>query len=121
VDRRTLQEWVELYERAWRSPGTELVSELFARDATYSEAPFREPRRGLDEIERLWEEERDGPDEPFTMAGEIVAVEGDTGVVRVEVSYERPPQLWRDLWVVRFGADGRCVAFEEWPFAPKRG
>jgi hypothetical protein len=25
---------------------------------------------------------------------------------------------WRDLWVLRFDADGRCTAFEEWPFVP---
>jgi hypothetical protein len=29
-----------------------------------------------------------------------------------------PAERWRDLWVIRFGDDGRCVAFEEWPFAP---
>jgi hypothetical protein len=25
---------------------------------------------------------------------------------------------WRDLWVIRFDQDGRCVEFVEWPIAP---
>lgn len=47
------------------------------------------------------------------------AVDGDTAVVRVEVTYGEPrPGEYRDLWIVRLGADGRCREFEEWPFWP---
>ena len=36
------------------------------------------------------------------MTSEIVAVEGDTGVSRVEVWYDGPPpRHYRDLWIVR--------------------
>ena len=67
----------------------------------------------------MWEGERSGPDEKFSMSSEIVAVEGDTGVARLEVRYGEPrPQLYRDLWVVTLDADGRCTSFEEWPFWP---
>ena len=118
MDRRAFEAWIELYERAWRSPGTVLLAELFAPGATYSMAPFKEPHRGLAAIERLWEAERAGPEEEFTLATEIVAVEGDTGVARAEVHYAEPPQHYRDLWIVRFDSDGRCLAFEEWPFSP---
>jgi hypothetical protein len=42
-------------------------------------------------------------------------------VVRAEVSYGDPPtQEYRDLWVIRFAADGRCAWFEEWPFWPQQ-
>ena len=51
------------------------------------------------------------------MTSEIVAVDGLTAVVRVEVHYG-DGERWRDLWIVTFDADGRCRAFEEWPFAP---
>jgi ketosteroid isomerase-like protein len=122
MDRTALRRWVESYERAWRTPGTDSLAELFAPDATYSMAPFEEDHRGLDAIAELWEAEREGPDEIFTMESEILAVEGDTGVVRVEVRYGEPVRrVYRDLWVVRLGADGRCTAFEEWPFWPRRG
>jgi hypothetical protein len=90
-----------------------VLSELFAPDATYSTAPFEEPYRGLEAIGELWEAEREGPDEVFTMESEIVAVEGDTGVVRVEVRYGDPlRQLYRDLWIVHLDEAGRCLAFE---------
>ena len=120
MDRHALQAWIELYERAWRSPGTALVADLFAPEATYRMAPFQEPHHGLDAIERLWKAERAGPDETFRLETEIVAVEGDTGVVRAEVWYEQPAQHFRDLWIVRFDDDGRCLAFEEWPFSPPK-
>jgi ketosteroid isomerase-like protein len=118
----SIEEWVEGYERAWRSAVTESLRELFAEDATYRMSPYEEPARGIAAIAELWEREREGPDEPFEMRHAIVAVEGDTAVVRVEVQYGGPERLqYRDLWVVRFAADGRCLEFEEWPFWPERG
>jgi hypothetical protein len=55
------------------------------------------------------------------MSSEIVAVEDQTAVVRVEVAYGRPPNdEWRDLWLIRFATDGRCEEFEEWPFGAPR-
>src|SRR6266540_2439759 len=94
MDRAGVQAWVALYERAWRTPSTEVLAEM-------------------------WEAEREGPEEVFAMDSEVVAVEGDTGVARLEVRYGEPVrQTYRDLWVVRFDAQGRCLAFEEWPFWP---
>ena len=119
MDRSTLRSWIERYEQAWRTPGTATLAELFTPDATYSLAPYAAPHRGLDAIATMWEAEREGPDEVFTMTSDIVAVDGDTGVVRVEVSYGDPPtQGYRDLWIVTLDRDGRCTAFEEWPFWP---
>ena len=119
VDRGRIAEWVADYERAWRTAGTDQLAELFTPDATYLTTPFAEPVRGLDAIAELWEEEREGPDEEFTLQSEIVAVEGDTGVVRLEVRYGEPHhRTYRDIWIVRLDRDGRCVYFEEWPFWP---
>lgn len=121
IDRAAVSAWVAAYERAWRSAGVEALAELFAGDATYRMSPYEEPARGLTEIGALWERERKGPDEEFTMSDEAVAVEGDTAVVRVEVRYLGPEPLeYRDLWVIRFAPDGRCREFEEWPFWPGR-
>jgi ketosteroid isomerase-like protein len=119
VDRPALERWVDAYERAWRAPGTDGLGDLFTPDAVYVTAPFEEPHRGLPAIAELWEAEREGPDEVFAMTSEIVAVEGDRGVVRVEVRYGEPMhQLYRDLWIVELDSEGRCRAFEEWPFWP---
>jgi ketosteroid isomerase-like protein len=110
--------WVDAYERAWRTPGVEALGRLFTEDATYSTAPFERPFSGMAAIRSMWEEGRE-PGEEFEMAAEAVAVEGDTGVVRVRVRYTAPQeQEFLDLWIVRLAPDGRCAAFEEWPFWP---
>jgi len=58
----------------------------------------------------------------FTMTADVVAVEGDIAVVRVDVSYTAPrPQEYRDLWLLRFADDGRVADFEEWAYWPGRG
>jgi uncharacterized protein (TIGR02246 family) len=120
VDRPTFEDWIERYERAWRAPGTEQLAELFAADASYRTAPFEEPYRGLEAIARMWEAEREGPDEDFEMNSEVVAVEGDTGVARLEVRYLKPGgKTYRDVWIVTLDGRGRCSAFEEWPFWPR--
>jgi hypothetical protein len=122
VDRARLAKWIEDYERAWRTPGTEPLAELFAPDATYSMGPFEPTHQGLDAIAELWEREREGgPDEPFRMTSEIVAVEGDTGVARLDVRYDAPPRHYRDIWIVRLDQAGLCTHFEEWPLWPELG
>jgi hypothetical protein len=128
LDRAQLNEWINAYERAWRTPGTEILAELFTEDASYSTAPYEEPHRGLESIGEMWEEERIGPDEAFEMTSEVLAVEGDTGVARVTVDYRRATDAdgrvhrqqkeYLDLWVVRLDEDGLCSHFEEWPFWP---
>ena len=120
MTRDDLGAWVGAYELAWRTSGTASLADLFAEDATYSPAPFQETHRGLAAIGAMWEREREGPHEGFTLEWELVAVEGDTGVVRADVRYAAPAQRWADLWLIRFDEHGRCVAFEEWPFAPPR-
>ena len=122
MNRSDVERWVDGYERAWRTAGTGGLGDLFSPDASYLPSPWAAPVEGLAAISRFWEDEREGPDEPFTMAPEILAVDGATAVVRVSVDYDQgqatAAQRWRDLWVIRFDDDGRCVAFEEWPFAP---
>ena len=119
MNRDEFSDWIAAYERAWRTAGTAMLAELFAVDSTYSNDPYGETHRGLEAIAVLWERERAGPDEAFEMGAEVLAVEGDTGVARVEVRYGDPkPAEYRDLWIVRLDDQGRCVAFEEWPFWP---
>ena len=120
MDRAALADWIAAYDRAWRTPGTGPLDQLFTADATYSPGPFEPTVSGLDPIAQFWEAERKGPEEPFRMTSEVVAVEGDTGVARVEVWYDGPPALhYRDLWIVRLDDSGRCTHFEEWPFWPE--
>ncbi len=119
MDHEDLACWIDRYERAWRTPGTALLEELFAPGATYRAAPFEPAICGRAAIASFWETEREGPDEVFSMAWEPVAVENDVGVARVEVRYGDPPvRVYRDLWIVTLSREGLCSAFEEWPFFP---
>jgi hypothetical protein len=117
--RAHVTDWLRAYEVAWRSAGTDLVRRLFTEGASYRLAPFEDPIEGLDAIAAMWERERKGPDEQFDLQSDIVAVEADTAVVRLEVHYAGPPPtVYRDLWIVEFDQAGKCRAFEEWPFWP---
>ena len=119
TDRGTVSRWLAGYEAAWRAAGTGGLAGLFTSDATYLQSPYEAPVTGLDAIGRMWEDEREGPDEAFTLATEILAVDGPTAVVRAEVHYGDPPlQEYRDLWIIRLAEDGRCRWFEEWPYWP---
>jgi ketosteroid isomerase-like protein len=121
TDRPSVRRWVEEYERAWRMPGTTRISSLFTVDATYLHSPYEEPVVGLDAIGRMWEEDREGPNEVFSISTDVVAVDDPMAVVRAEVRYGQPVrQEYRDLWILQFESDGRCSWFEEWPYWPGR-
>jgi hypothetical protein len=116
LDGPEVDDWLDRYERAWRSPGTDQLRQLFAETVTYSMSPWAEPIDGLDALGRFWDSSRT-TDEAFDMRREIVAIDGRLAVVRVAVEYA-DGQRWRDLWLIAIDADGRCERFEEWPFAP---
>jgi hypothetical protein len=67
MDRAQVERWVAGYETAWRTPGTEVLGELFSDGATYLPSPWTDPLEGLPALAEWWEAGRDGPDEAFTM------------------------------------------------------
>jgi ketosteroid isomerase-like protein len=116
VDRDEVMRWVARYERAWRDGDLDTVAELFTEDARYRPSPYEESEVGHAAIRAFW---LDDEDETFTVRAEPVAVEGREAVVRLEVRYGDPlRQEYRDLWVLRFAADGRVEDFEEWAYWP---
>jgi hypothetical protein len=117
TDRDDVNDWVARYERAWRTPGTVALDEVFTERVTYVTSPWASPILGMDSLRRFWDAARSGPDEGFRMTREIVAVDGRTAVVRVQVDYD-DGQRWRDLWLLTLDDHGVCEHFEEWPFAP---
>jgi ketosteroid isomerase-like protein len=121
TDRPAVRRWVERYERAWRTAGTAEIPSLFTAGATYLHSPYEKPVVGIDAIARMWEQDREGPNEVFTLTTEVVAVDDRTAVVRAEVRYGQPVrQEYRDVWIFRLEPDGRCSWFEEWPYWPGR-
>lgn len=114
-----VQNWLDAYVDAWRSSGTAKLAGIFAETISYSLSPWKSPLHGLAALKTFWQKARSGPDEVFELHSRIIAIEDKTAVVRVEVTYANDtPSQWRDLWILQFDANGLCVAFEEWPFAP---
>jgi hypothetical protein len=118
MNRAGVERWVARYEQLWRTPGTDGLGDLFTDDASYRASPWAPAVSGHDALAEFWEAERVSATEVFDMRSTVVAVDADTAVVRVEVDYAASGARWRDLWVLEFADDGRCRAFEEWPFAP---
>jgi ketosteroid isomerase-like protein len=120
MDRDGVMQWVDRYERAWRDQDVDGVGQLFTDDAQYLQSPYEPPHVGIEAIKELWRgDDDDGP--VFTMTAEAVAIEDAHAVVRVTVHYGDPVhQEYRDLWVLRFAADGRVEHFEEWAYWPDK-
>ena len=58
VDQRTVREWVDRYERAWRASGTGALADLFTETVTYVMSPWAVPIEGLPALRRFWDASR---------------------------------------------------------------
>jgi hypothetical protein len=87
TDRAMVSRWLAGYEAAWRARGTGQLAEIFTQDASYRLSPYAEPVVGLAAIGSMWEAERDGPDEVFTLPAEAMlnraaGLDGDDWLAR---------------------------------------
>jgi hypothetical protein len=113
-----VQGWLNRYIDAWRRNERQPIFDLFTEDATYSYGPYREPIKGREAIADSWLE---GPDAPDSRAAEYapIAVDGDTAVIRGRSRYfeedrSRLRTEYDNIFVIRFGPDGRAREFAEW-------
>lgn len=113
MDEQGLATWVDGYVRAWESNDPAAIGRLFADDAAYFNAPFREPWRGREAIVAGWLAVNDEPG-TWTFRFEVLAVAEEVGFVRGWTVYQDPPTAYANLWVIRLTADGQCVEFTEW-------
>jgi ketosteroid isomerase-like protein len=118
-DRTMVRRWLEAYVRAWKSYDETEIADLWTEDAVWH-YPFGVRARGRDSITAEWLAERDafmagGYDadyEPIAIDEDVVVTHGrtrfsdpSTGALRGEFD---------NIWVLRFGPDGRCAEFHEW-------
>lgn len=114
MDADDVMTWAQDYERAWREQDVAAVERLFTENALYLRGAYDEGLRGHGAIAGFWRDPT-----PFTMEAALVAHDPPTAVLRVEVHYRGArAHEFRDLWVVRFAADGRAEHFEEWAHWP---
>lgn len=113
-----LQDWLNRYIAAWRSNDPGEIGALFSDDAVYHYHPYGDDAvRGRDAIVSSWLEEGDPPD-GWDAAYEPYAVDGDRAVAvgwsRYEASDAEPKRTYRNAFLLRFAADGRCTEFTEY-------
>jgi ketosteroid isomerase-like protein len=108
-----VQRWLEAYVEAWRSYDRDAIGELFTEDATYAYHPYdAKPLRGRDAIIEDWLSDQDEP-ESWKASYEPLLIDGDRAVVVGETRYTNG-DVYSNLWVMRFAADGRCADYVEW-------
>jgi ketosteroid isomerase-like protein len=118
-DRAHVQRWLDAYVAAWQSYDPAAIADLWTEDARWV-YPFGVRAHGRDAIVAEWLAERDlfagrGYDaayEPIAIDGGVVVTHGRT-LFFDPVTGERQAEF-DNVWVLRFGPDGRCVEFHEW-------
>jgi ketosteroid isomerase-like protein len=113
MTREQVQKWLDAYVAAWGSNDPATIRELFSPDAEYRYHPYDdEPERGPEAIAAGWLEE---PDEPGSWEAHYapLLVEGDRAVATGETRYD-DGQVFSNIFVLGFDAEGRCREFTEW-------
>ncbi len=105
--------WVEGYRRAWASNQPDHIRALFTDDAVYYEQPYGRPREGVDAIVADWLDRRDEPGE-YEFSYDVLAADGDVGVVQGRTLYRTDDSEYANLWVIRFADGGRARQFTDW-------
>jgi ketosteroid isomerase-like protein len=113
IDEAIVRDWVERYIKAWNSNDPSEIGELFTANGVYVSGPFDEPWHGRETIVTNWLGRKDEPgDTQFTY--DVIAVDGDLGVVEAKTVYFDPPYEFGNLWLVRLNDAGQCTHYTEY-------
>ena len=117
MTRADFEQWLQRYRTAWATDDPQEIGALFTEDAVYSPWPFSKPWAGRERIVAKWVERGDSKN-PWQFESEVVAVDGDTGVVKGLTTYpahdDQPEDAYSNIWVIRLEPDGRARSFAEW-------
>jgi uncharacterized protein (TIGR02246 family) len=118
-ERAAVQDWLDAYVRAWQSYDPAAIADLWTEDAAWI-YPFGIRAQGREAIVAEWLKEQhldtpggyDAQYRPIAIDGDVVVTHGRT---RFFDSVTGATQTEYDnIWVLRFGRDGRCAEFHEW-------
>lgn len=107
-----LERWMADYRSAWESNDPGDIRALFTEDAEYYTAPFAEPWVGHEGIVAGWLGAADGQGETSFQWSTVVEND-DLAVVSAQTTYADGP-TYSNLWIIRFGPDGRAIEYTEW-------
>ncbi|MFW8745197.1 YybH family protein [Mesorhizobium japonicum] len=113
TDQQRVRAWVDGYRRAWESNDEREIRALFTGDAVYRAHPSDPGEVGVDAIVAAWLRDRDEPGDT-TFEVRTIHLDGDTAFVRAVTDYVHHGDVYDNLWVVEFAADGRASGFTEW-------
>ncbi len=119
TESRTIEQWMRGYIEAWSTDDEDDVAALFTEDAVYRTTPYAVPKTGRAAIVAWWVATADSQN-AWDFSYDIIAADGDTAVVRAITNYdpegegETAGKTYSNIWVVKFGADGRAREFTEW-------
>lgn len=105
--------WVQRYRGAWESNDPSEIGALFSDDARYFTEPYAEAWVGREAIVRGWLAQRDEPG-TTEFEYELLAIQGDLGIVKGSTVYREPSREYANLWEIRLTSDGLCTEFTEW-------
>ena len=119
IDDTLVRGWIEDYLTAWRTRDRVKIEALFTADATYRPHPDGPPAVGRAAIADAWLDE---PDDAGSWAAELepMLIHEDTAIITGRTDYA-DGERFRNLWIVRFGADGACADFTEWWMTRRSG
>jgi uncharacterized protein (TIGR02246 family) len=113
-------EWMQRYLHAWTTNDPDDIRSLFTPDAEYRDGPSTPPWVGHDAIVDGWLGQKDDPG-TWDFDYELVAVDGDTAVIRGRTSYPNTTEKSRrydNLMVIQLTPDGRASSFTDWWIVP---
>jgi SnoaL-like domain len=120
TDLTALANWLNGYERAWRSNDAHDIAELFTAQAVYRYHPWADADDrvvGRDAIVASWLENPDDP-QSWTLTCEPLAVNGSLGIARCVTGYApadgNPARTYHNIWLVDLDDTGRCREFVEY-------
>ena len=108
-----LEQWMDAYVEAWDSNDPDKVGSLFEPDAVYDPQTADGPWHGVEAIVGAWVDISDTPGN-WEFEWRPIVETDDVAVVSGRTRYLDPPASYRNLWVIRFGPNGRCADFTEW-------
>lgn len=119
LDTTAIDRWLSGYLKAWAGDARDDIDSLFAPDARYFTAPFRDPYVGRDAIAEWWIGQEDSKIR-WTFDYDIVAAEGGRYVVRGVTTYpdglDEPgtPEVFDNIWLITLTDDGTASEFIEY-------
>ena len=114
IETQTVTNWIDAYRRAWDSNDPDDIQALFTEDGVYRFRPDEsDPATGHEALVAAWLRDKDEPGDT-TFDYEVLGVSGDRAFVQAVTNYLKHGDVYDNLWVIDFTADGRARSFTEW-------